>query len=125
MITSDKQLVEKLNRLIDDNLVNQSISVDNICQTLGISRSHLYRTLKENSDLSVSLYIWKRRLLRAKYLLITTDLRISEIGNAVGITNRQNLSKYFIEEFQVSPTEFRKLGRNLVPSGYLCRSVRG
>ena len=109
MTTSDNTLTEKLNRLIDDNLDNPSFSIDTICRELGISRSQLHRTSKEQTNLSVSLYVRKRRLLRAKALLLTTNLRISEVCDAVGISNPQNFSTYFTEQFQITPTEFRRL----------------
>jgi|GEM_PF-806498 len=112
--TSDHVLLDKLNRLIDDNLGNPAFSTDALCLRLGISRSHLHRTIKEQTDLSTSLYIRQRRLLRANHLLLTTDLRISEICDAVGIANPQNFSTYFTEEFRISPTEFRKLHQNQV-----------
>ena len=114
MITADQQLVEKLNRFIDDNLDSPSFSIDTICQSLGVSRSQLHRIIKEQTDLSTSLYIRKRRLLKAKHLLITSELRISEVCDAVGITNHQNFSTYFTEEFQVNPTDFRKQQAGLV-----------
>lgn len=107
--TSDRVFIEKLDRLIDENLGNPAFSIDTICQALGLSRSHLHRTVKEQAELSTSLYIRKRRLLKARHLLLTTDLRISELCDAVGIANPQNFSTYFTEEFGISPTEFRKL----------------
>jgi TolB-like protein/AraC-like DNA-binding protein len=116
MITTDKLFVEKLNRLIDDNLDNPALTVDLICQKLAVSRSQLHRIIKEQTGLSTSLYIRKCRLLKAKELLNTSDLRISEIGDRVGITNPQNFSAYFINEFKISPTDFRKLnGPTLLP----------
>ena len=45
---------------------------------------------------------------KPKTLLSETDLRISEIAYLVGIESPQNFSKYFIEAFHLSPTEFRK-----------------
>ncbi len=115
MITSENILVEKLNRLIDENLELPSFGIDTICQTLGISRSKLHRTVKDQTDLPISLYIRKRRLQKARYLLLNTDLRIAEIGDNVGINNPQNFSTYFIGEFKVSPSEFRKLYAQLPP----------
>lgn len=109
MIISDHILTEKLNRLIDENIDNSSLSIDTICQLLGVSRSQLHRIIKEQTQLSVSLYVRKYRLLKAKDLLVSTDLRISQISDAVGINNPQNFSTYFTEEFRISPTEFRKL----------------
>ncbi|MPR35352.1 helix-turn-helix domain-containing protein [Salmonirosea aquatica] len=108
MITTENTLIERLNRLIDDNLDNPAYTIDAICQTLGVSRSHLHRTVKELTTHSTSHYIRKRRLLRAKELLTGTNLRISEICDAVGINNPQNFSTYFTEEFRISPTQFRK-----------------
>ncbi len=119
--TADHVLLEKLNRLIDDNLGNPAFSIDAICQTLGISRSHLHRILKEQTDSSTSLYIRKRRLLKARHLLLTTDLRISELCDAVGIANPQNFSTYFTEEFGVNPTEFRKLHHGQPPANGVLR----
>ncbi len=108
MPTFESQFVTKLDRLLDDNLGNPEFSIDTICQLLGLSRSQLHRVLKEQTSLSTSRYIRQRRLLKARQLLITTDLRISEISDQVGINNLQNFSTYFAEEFSVNPTDFRK-----------------
>jgi adenylate cyclase len=35
-------------------------------------------------------------------------MRVSEIADAVGINSPQNFSKYFTEEFNISPSDFRK-----------------
>ena len=108
MTHSNKNLLEKLDDLIDGNLDNSAFSNDEICQDLGISRSQLFRILKDHTHLSFTLYIRKRKLKKAKSLLSTTEMRISEIADAVGINSPQNFSKYFIEEFNISPSDFRK-----------------
>lgn len=110
MISSGNVFIEKLNAFIDAKLDDPTFSVDDMCQTLGISRSQLHRILKEQTELSVSIYIRKRRLLAAKQLLISSNLRISEISDAVGMTNPQNFSAYFTDEFGLSPSEFRRTG---------------
>ncbi len=108
MIHSDKTLLEKFDHIIDKNLENPSFSTDKVCLDLGLSRSQLHRTVKKRTTLSVTLYIRKRRIDKAKVLLSTTQMRVSEIANAVGIDSPQNFSKYFTEEFNVSPSDFRK-----------------
>jgi adenylate cyclase len=116
MITSYKLLVEKLNRLIDAHLDDPAITVNTLCRSLGLSRSQLHRTVKEQSSLSTSLYIRQRRLLKAHDLLLTTEWRIAEISDRVGFSNAHNSSTYFTEEFTLSPTEFRKQQAQLSPS---------
>lgn len=101
-------ILHKINLSIENNLTNEQFSVDVICRDVGVSRSQLHRILIEEAQLSTTLYIRKRRLEKAKNLLLTTDLRISEIADEVGINSPQNFSKYFIDEFAISPTDFRK-----------------
>ena len=109
MTTPEQGLTARLNQLIDDNLSNPVFSTDMICQELGLSRSQLHRHIKEQTLLSVTLFIRQRRLEKARDLLRTSGSRISEIADLVGIANPQNFSKYFTEAFAVSPTEFRRL----------------
>ncbi|MEZ4903025.1 MAG: AraC family transcriptional regulator [Spirosomataceae bacterium] len=103
-----QSFVRKIDHFIEKNLDNPSFSVDEVCLELGISRSQLHRLLIEHTQLSATLYIRKIRLKKAKNLLESTNQRISEISDAVGINSHANFSKYFFEEFQLSPTDFRK-----------------
>ena len=109
MPTSENHFISKLDRIIDDHLDDPALSIDAICEALGVSRSQLHRLLKEHTKLSTSRYIRQHRLLEARRLLTTTDLRVSEVCDAVGINNPQNFTTYFTEEFQVNPSYFRKL----------------
>jgi TolB-like protein/AraC-like DNA-binding protein/Tfp pilus assembly protein PilF len=106
-----KLLIEKLKVLIDKNLGNPKLSVDEISKELGVSRTQLHRVVKQETQLSTTLFIRKLKLEKAKGLLENTDLRVSEIADQIGIESPQNFSKYFIQEYQVSPTEYRKLNR--------------
>ncbi len=110
---AEKVVIERLNQLIESNFDNPSFSPDHICRELGVSRSQLYRLVKEYSQLSISLYVRQRKLLRAREMLTSSDLKISEIAYKLGIDSPQNFSKYFVQEFGISPTEFRKQQNNL------------
>ncbi|MBN8823943.1 MULTISPECIES: helix-turn-helix domain-containing protein [unclassified Spirosoma] len=108
MNTSGSPLLDQLDKLIDQRLEDPSFTLEAICQHLSVSRSQLYRIVKDETQLSTTRYLRKRRLLKTRELLLETDLRISEICDRVGLTSPQNLSTYFAEEFGLSPTEFRK-----------------
>lgn len=107
-------VIHKLNLLIEENIENSKFSVDDICTHLGLNRSQLHRFIKDQTQLSTSLYIRKIKLQKAKELLATTQLRISEIAYSIGIDSPQSFSKYFTEEFGISPSDFRKSQENLV-----------
>ena len=109
MNTSHQDIIEKLTHLILDDSQTSSLTVSEITKSLGTSRTQLHRIVKKETGLSTTLYIRKIRLQKARKLLCTSDLRISEIAHLSGIDSPQNFSKYFIQEFQLSPSEYRKL----------------
>ena len=108
MTYSEKELLNTLDQLIDNHLQNPNFTVDHYCRELKLSRSQLFRLVKEYSQLSISLYIRQRKLLKAKELLDNSNLKIAEITYQVGIDSPQSFSKFFTHEFGISPTEYRK-----------------
>ncbi|AXE18444.1 AraC family transcriptional regulator [Runella rosea] len=108
MHSSEKETFEKLTYLIQQNITNPAFSLSSICKELGVSRTQLHRIVTAHSQLPITLYIRKVKMLKAKDLLLNTDMRVSEITYEVGIDSPQNFSKYFTQEFNVNPTEFRK-----------------
>ena len=73
-----------------------------------ISRPQLHRKLKALTNKSTSFYIRSFRLHRAKQLLQTTNLNVSEIAFEVGFANLSYFSRVFKEEFGISPLETRR-----------------
>lgn len=93
---------------MEDRLDDGDLAIEDICLHLAVSRSQLHRIMIQSTGLSISLYIRQQKLEKAKELLQNSDLRISEICDAVGIGSPQNFSKYFGETYGESPTDFRK-----------------
>ena len=111
MRTSDTSFkIEKVDKIIDENLDRSDFGIDQICMELGISRSQLYRQVKEYTHLSISLYIRKRKMIKAAELLIFSQMKTSEISYLLGFDSPQSFSKYFAQEFGVPPTAYRRLG---------------
>lgn len=110
MHTADQSFIERLDLVVDQRLPDPDYSTDDLCREMGVSRSLLFRVLKEQTGLSPSLYIRHRRMLKARHLLLTTNLRIVEVSEQTGITSPQNFTKYFTEQFEVSPSAVRRNG---------------
>lgn len=108
MPLEEKTVLEHVDKLIDENMEKSDFSIDEICLEVGISRSQLFRLTKQQTDLSISRYIRRHRLLKGKELLDTTELRIVEITYKVGLDSPQSFSKFFMEEFGITPSEYRK-----------------
>lgn len=84
------------------------IAVEQIAAHIGIDRTYLYRIFRGMLDTSVKEYIDSFRLTKARDLLQSTALPVSEICAMVGIADSGNFSKKFRAAFGVSPSGFRK-----------------
>ena len=107
MLKPKNTVLQKLNVYIAHNIQNSTLSSDDVCNQIGVSRSQLHRILKQETQLSLSHFIRERRMEKAQNYLCNTDMRISEIADAVGINSHQNFTKYFKSAYGLNPTQYR------------------
>jgi len=101
---SNRQIIEKIDLYIDNHL-SEDISVGVICEEFDIGRTKLYDIVSQYTNLGVASYIRQRRLKKAKHLLKTTDLKISEISDAIGFSDYNYFLRVFKKEFGISPKQ--------------------
>lgn len=94
--------------LIHNNIENTDYNASSLALDLHMSESQLYRKLKALTNKSIAVYIRSIRLEKAKKLLKTTDLTVSEIAYATGFTNPNWFSKIFKETYKTTPSKIRK-----------------
>ena len=104
----DKQLLAKLDELIEKNIGEPNLSVEALSDELGLSRVHLYRKLKSLVDLSPSSYVRHYRLRKAESMLRHSKMRVSEIAYAVGFQDLNYFGKSFKKLFGTSPSAYRE-----------------
>ena len=108
----DDRFMEKVIRLINENLNNFDFDVALLHNSLGMSRMHLSRKLKALTGMSPHLLINNMRLEKAAELLRLNKGNVTEISNSVGISNPANFSRAFREHFGTSPKNYLKQFRN-------------
>jgi TolB-like protein/AraC-like DNA-binding protein/tetratricopeptide (TPR) repeat protein len=104
------QFLGKINKIIDDNLDNESFSVTELAEHAGLSRSMLHRKLIKLTGISASDLIMEKRLIRAKELLDNNVATVSEIAYRVGFNSPSYFNKVFHKRFNLSPGDVRKNG---------------
>lgn len=101
--------IEKLKKIIAENIANPELSSVYLAKELGVSRAKLYRDLENNVDgQSLSDYVRNYRLDRAACLLSTTDMDVQEVMDEVGFVNNSHFTKIFRLRFNMSPTEYKR-----------------
>jgi len=72
-----------------------------------ISRYRLCREFKASEGLSIISYLNSVRINTAKNLLVSTEMRINEIGAAVGIDNTNHFIQLFKASTGTTPSKYR------------------
>ena len=104
----DKKFLNDFTGLVEYNLANERFCVEDICQSIGISRMQLYRKVKALLNCSIPDYILNRRLKKARYLITEEELSISETAHQVGISSATYFSTVFKNKYGITPSEFKK-----------------
>lgn len=103
----EKEFLNKINVLLEKNIDDSSFSVEDLALCLNISRVQLYRKIKAVLGIGVSDYINDFRLEKAKEMLRTTTLNISEIAYSCGFASPNYFSTTFKNKYSISPKDFR------------------
>ena len=105
----DRDFIIRFKALITANLSNSDMNIDRISEEMGLSRVQFYRILKRLTDLSPNEFIRIYRLKRARYLLLTTDMTISEICYETGFNTTSYFTRCFKEYFKKLPSDYSRM----------------
>ncbi|WP_291528061.1 hybrid sensor histidine kinase/response regulator transcription factor [Bacteroides sp. UBA939] len=106
MKTPDEVLMDKIMKVINENLSNPDLNVEMLGANVGLSRVHVYRKLKELTNLSARDFIRNIRLQQAAILLKEKIYTISDVAYATGYTNLSHFSSSFKEVHGMSPKDY-------------------
>ncbi|MBG0858402.1 MAG: helix-turn-helix domain-containing protein, partial [Bacteroidales bacterium] len=107
-IKKEDEFMIKVRQALETNLKDDEFGVSQLCSELSVSRAQLYRKFKSVSNKTVADYFKSLRLYKAKELLSTTNLNVTEVTYLVGFKNVSHFSREFTYEFGKPPSEFRK-----------------
>lgn len=104
----DDEFFKNLRNVLEAHFSEEDFHVVQLCHELGISRVQLFRKLKALTGSSASEFIRSYRLNKAREMLTTTDLNISEIAFEVGFKDPAYFTRAFSSEFGFAPSVLRK-----------------
>ena len=104
-----QQILAKL-----DNAIDSSISLDEICKSLFISRSKLIREFKKSYGQTPHAYLLDRKIAYAKMLLRNTNHSIRTISNHLSFADEHYFYAVFKEKTHMTPSEYRRSRSDLI-----------
>ncbi len=103
----DEQLVEKAVRYVEENMQRSDLTVEEMSRSMGMSRVHLYKKILALTGKTPIEFIRVLRLKRAAQYLRESQLSVAEIAYKLGFNNPKYFSKYFREEYGISPSDYQ------------------
>lgn len=102
----DERLLQRVMKVINENISNPSLTVEMIASQVGISRVHLHRKLKELTNQSTLDFLRNVRLNLAVKLLEKRHHSILEVAQQVGFVSTAYFSTVFKDRFGMTPTAY-------------------
>lgn len=102
----------KINECLLKNLDNEQFDANALSNAMAMSRAQLLRRLKSLTGNSPGYYIKTFRLEKAKELLETKDVTVSEAACQTGFNSPSNFTKVFSEKYGITPSQFQRTKPN-------------
>jgi two-component system response regulator YesN len=105
-IEKSATIINKINQYIHNNY-SDNISRSKIAEEFFLTPEYLAKLYKKKTGITIKTYINEYRIEKAKELLRTSDMNISEIAVAVGFDNFSYFSTLFKKSTGISPKEYK------------------
>ena len=105
MSQQDLQFVERIQKLLNENIGDEAFSIDSLASELNMSRSSFYRKLKGLTGMTPVDFMKTQRMNRAADLLLMGN-PIQNVSMKVGFTSASYFTKCFKQQFGVLPKDY-------------------
>lgn len=102
----DKEFVDRLLKIMEQQIGNSQFSVDELAATMGLGRTMFYRKVRGVTGYSPNEYIRIIRMKKAAELLLENRYTVAEVSYKVGIEDPFYFSKCFKKQFGMAPSSY-------------------
>jgi len=100
----------QLKRVLDfiEAQIQTPLSLDTLCKVAGVSNSHLRTWFKAATGQTVHRYVLRRRIEKARLLLLASDFSISEVAHLTGFAHQSHLAHWMRREIGETPRNLKR-----------------
>ena len=107
----DEDFVGSLFEALETGFSEEDFDMEACCRRIAVSETRLYRYTTRIFDLSPNNLLKAYRLMRAKDMLRTSDLSVSQVGFDTGFSSSSYFTKCFKSQYGLLPLAYRDLCR--------------
>jgi YesN/AraC family two-component response regulator len=107
---TDDANLSRLKPVLDyiDRHIDGKIHVEEACKIANISYYYFVKLFKKALGMSFVDYVNYKKIKRAERILLTQDVSVAQVGEAIGMPSMAHFYKIFRKYNQCSPNEYRK-----------------
>ncbi len=104
---SEPNVVKKAKQFVNANLEGR-VTLDVVAPHVGVSTYYLCKIFKRTTGMTLTEHVNRRRIERAKQMLLNPQYRVTEVAFEVGYQSLSQFNRSFLRYVGVSPSRFRK-----------------
>ena len=104
---TSRDLIRPVLAYVDEHC-REPITLEQVAAVVHVSPSRVRHVFKEVTGVGFKEYVTQLRVTEAKRLLVSTDLSVAEVAQAVSYTNLSQFYKVFDRTTSMSPAEYRR-----------------
>lgn len=104
---TDSRVVQEVTRFVKEHYM-ENIGLELAAAQVGLSAGYLSGFFKASFGKSFTQYLIGVRMEKAKELLLNTDMRVADVGAAVGCCNASYFSLQFRKVYGMTPNQMRQ-----------------
>jgi len=105
--SEDERFLQQAIDLVENNLKNESFTTEMLADQLNLSRTVLFRKMKNLTGCSANAFIKKIRMKQAAYLIEKNFGNLTQICYEVGLNDVKHFRNSFKEHFGVTPSDYK------------------
>jgi two-component system response regulator YesN len=110
-IGHSKLLIQRVLDYIEEHYV-EGVSLENVASYMNLSKHYLSTLFKKETGENMTTYINRKKIERAKVLLMNPEYRIQDVVEKVGFSNQQYFSKMFKRITGMTVMEYKEKRRD-------------
>jgi len=88
--------------------LEEKIYLEEVAHHVGVSTFYFCKIFKRSTGLTLTEYVNRRRIERAKHRLLNPQNRVTEVAYDVGYQSLSQFNRSFLKYVGISPTKFRE-----------------
>lgn len=105
MDSKSVQIANQAKTYVEENYINPDLTIDMISRSLYVNQTYLRRMFKDEFQTTISDYITKCRMEKAKEMILKENSKLAYISTKVGYNDTSYFSKCFKKYFGYLPSD--------------------